>query len=102
VFWLLVNWAFWGIIIADFFWYELNVYLRLFLVFWIVGRGAFGKIMPFEWMFLRGVAWTAIFGCIWRASKRYVRTKLKVDGEGIGEGDIMIALVIGLLFPFLV
>lgn len=101
VFWLLVNWAFWWIIIADFFWYELNVYLRLFLVLRIAGRGAFGEIASFDRMFLRGVAWTAIFWCIWRVSKRYVRAKLKVDGEGIGEGDIMIALVVGLLFPFL-
>jgi hypothetical protein len=52
-------------------------------------------------MFLRGVVWTGIFWCIWRASKRYVRVKLKEEGEGIGEGDIMIALVVGLLFPFL-
>lgn len=101
IFWLILNRALWAIIIADFFWYELNVYLWLFLVAWIVGRGMFGEIAPFEAMFLRGVGWTAVFALIWWLSKLYLRARHTVEGEGIGEGDIMVALIIGMLFPFL-
>ncbi len=102
VFWLLVNWAFRGIIVADFLWYELNVYLWLFLIGWIVGRAAGWDFLNFEWMFAWGIVWIAIFGLIWRLSKLYIQRKFKTDGAGIGEGDVMLSLVIGFLFPFLI
>ncbi len=101
VFRLLINRAFRAIIIADFFWYELNVYLWLFLVLWIMGRGAFGDVGHFEAMFLGAITLSAIYWGIAHIGKWYVRSKLKIESDALGEGDIMIAMVIGMLFNFL-
>ena len=99
---LVVAWAAVGIFIADILWYELNVRLRLFLLTWIVWWEIFG--VP---VFIGdGLLWMAvlavIFLGIYRFARRYVLMVFDQIGEGFGFGDVMMAVIIGLLFPLLV
>ena len=92
-----------GIITADFLRYELNVWLWLFLLLRIVWR----ELSWVLWnIFLPWLIWlivlTGIFALIYWFGKRYVKKKFGQDGEGFGQGDVMMAMIVGLLFPFVI
>ena len=101
LFWIFVVRAWIGIFIADILRYELNVWLRLFLIIWIVGRSL-------TWFPIELMAWlkwmailTAIFFGIYQFGKWYVKLVFDEIGEWFGFGDVMMAVVVGLLFPLI-
>jgi len=101
LFWLIIVRAAGAILLADILWYELNVWLRLFLLvripsWWIA------------WLYpiSDGVLWmlvlVGIYVCIYQFGRRYVKRVFGEDGEWFGQWDVMLAAIVGLLFPFLV
>lgn len=98
VFWLLVNRLLMLLIVADFFYYELNVYAWiLLLVTLVVYLWAIGAIVP--WL----IGW-AVLGCVFLLiylwAKRYAEKKFWPWSEGVWLGDVLLAVALWMLYPF--
>lgn len=101
IFWLLATWLLVLIIIADVFYYELNMYAWMILI--VIQL----LYLWFLWVdaLVTGVLWSVVLWCvfmfIYRAAKRYATKKFGVEAEWIGLWDVFMAFSIGLFAPLL-
>jgi len=97
-----INWFLMLLLLHDLKTQELHFPLRIGTIL----RSAF-----WEWRLLgaseysRARAGAGIFGIVFRGiyrfGKRYVKKRFHTEGEGFGEGDIYIGILLGTLFPFI-
>ena len=99
VFWLLMNRLLVLLLIYDLKEYELHIIVRILLMtLWILAN-----ILVSGWNDWNFLMSTIIFGVtfllIYFFAKRYVKMRFKKHEEWFGQGDIYLAVAIGLLFP---
>lgn len=97
IFWLLVNRWFVLLILADLFWYELNMYVWILLLMFSVIFQVMGRVGDREWMLLGwGVMGAVYYGVfLWAA---WWQTKKEGHyAEGFGIGDVYMAWLLGSL-----
>jgi prepilin signal peptidase PulO-like enzyme (type II secretory pathway) len=98
---ILIGRAYLWIIVADLLWYELNIYLRLFLVVWTVGFQVGALVPGGVWWVIWWGSFAALFALISRWGKWLVLSLHGRALEAMGEWDVLVAFVIGALFVYL-
>lgn len=95
---LLVTWLLTLIVIHDVMTQELNLYARVIL--FVTSIGLIFTMDSTIWTsgFIWSLVLTAVFGTIYLSAKRYATRKNNgIPTEGFGEGDVMVAMLLGLL-----
>ncbi len=99
VFWLLMNRFLILLLVYDLQKYELHMIVRILLMaLWILANVnvSWGN----DWNFLMStIIFWVTFSLIYLFAKRYVKMRFKKHEEWFGQGDIYLAVAIGLLFP---
>ncbi len=101
IFWLLTNWLLLLLIIYDIQRYELHMPIRIGLV----TLGILGNfLMPWAhllYALFASILFVGGFLLIYLLAQLYVKIKYKQQWEGFGEGDVYLALIIGLYIPII-
>lgn len=101
VFWLLTNWFLILLLVYDLQKYELHMVIRVLLT----ALGIVANInisWGSDWnALMSAIMFGVIFLLIYLFARRYVHMRFKKHEEWFGQGDIYLAVTIGLLFPII-
>lgn len=101
IFFIVINWILALIFFGDILFYELNIYLWVFLAVWIILFQGFGLVWDFSLAFKGWIVLTIIFLSIYYLSKYYVKLRFGEDWEGFWWWDVMVWYLIGMLMPII-
>lgn len=100
--WCLINRALVLIILADLYYYELNVYLWVILLvlacinLWVTYWWVVENYLPVVYW---TIVLTGLFVAIYKGAKWYATKKMGTEAEWFWEWDVMMAFAMGLLLP---
>jgi len=100
-FWLALNRFFWLLIVFDMEKLELHVPVWIFSVALVLLPQFFGGMGDYRWAFAGSLLFGGFFYGLYFFAKWYVRKRYKTAHEWIGEGDAMLAFVIGASLPLI-
>ena len=101
LFWVAVNWLLVLIIIADLLYYELNVYAWMIIIPIQLAYLSFLWVSFLSSWVIGSVVLCALFYMLYVWAKRYATKKFGQPAEGIWEGDVLMAISLGLFTPFI-
>jgi prepilin signal peptidase PulO-like enzyme (type II secretory pathway) len=97
-----LNWALILMIFGDILFFELNLYIWLFAVFWAIFFQFFGVIWDFRYAWISAIFFFAVFYWIYLFGKFYVKFRFGYkDTEWFWWWDVMASLLIWLNIPFI-
>lgn len=100
VFWIITNWLLTLLLLRDVYTMHLHMPIRTLTAVWISGYYSMGTTLAMQEAIISLIILVCLFLIIYFFAWIYARHRYQKE-EGLGEGDIWLAAIIGALFPFI-